>query len=127
MQEVRCKCGTVLQKTPNCSSKDRQPCPKCGSLNRIYEEHLKEQVIPREGTGIKARHANSRKPFWESYHGPERSIKTGGMVLKERVIDRENNNYIEKVQSYETGEMLHNCEEPLTEHIGHGDAKKKER
>jgi hypothetical protein len=41
------------------------------------------------------------------------------------VIDRDNNRYFEMVTDYESGEIIHHCEEPLSEHQGHGSAKPK--
>jgi len=44
----------------------------------------------------------------------------------ERLIDRENDWYAETVTDPETGEIVHECKEPLSEHQGHGAAKKRE-
>lgn len=35
--------------------------------------------------------------------------------------------YSEKIRDEETGEMLHHCDEPLSEHQGHGSARPKEQ
>jgi len=43
---------------------------------------------------------------------------------KERVIDRDNDVYKEKVVDPKTGETIHHCEEKLSEHYGHGSDKK---
>ncbi len=43
---------------------------------------------------------------------------------QERVIDRQNDRYFEKVTLYASGEVTHLCEEPLSKHRGHGAAKK---
>jgi len=42
---------------------------------------------------------------------------------REMIVDREGNRYLEKVTDPETGEVVHSCEEPLSEHQGHGTAK----
>jgi uncharacterized FlaG/YvyC family protein len=39
-------------------------------------------------------------------------------------IDRENDKYSKKVIDRETGEVIHECEEKLTEHFNRGSAKK---
>ena len=39
------------------------------------------------------------------------------------VIDRENDLYKEVVTDPDTGKIIHQCEEPLSEHVGHGSAK----
>ena len=38
-------------------------------------------------------------------------------------IDRENDQYQEVVTDPSTGEAVHRCEEPLSQHTGHGDAR----
>ncbi|MCG6537661.1 MAG: hypothetical protein L7F78_23840 [Syntrophales bacterium LBB04] len=42
-----------------------------------------------------------------------------------RVIDREKDIYYEVVFNPETGEIFHGCQEPLSQHRGHGASKKK--
>ena len=44
-----------------------------------------------------------------------------------RTVDRDGNWYRETFLDPETGEVLHHCEEPLTEHRGHGSAKGRTR
>jgi hypothetical protein len=49
---------------------------------------------------------------------------TGGALAKhERYISRGTDRYFEKVTMCETGEVVHECDEPLTDHQGHGSAK----
>jgi 3-deoxy-D-arabino-heptulosonate 7-phosphate (DAHP) synthase class II len=50
---------------------------------------------------------------------------SGDLMNKERIIDRKNNYYKEKVSNIDTGEIVRNIEEPLTEHVGRGHAKNK--
>lgn len=45
-------------------------------------------------------------------------------MKKSRVIDKYKDRYMEKVTDPETGEIIHGCEEPLSEHFGHGFASK---
>lgn len=45
-------------------------------------------------------------------------------VRHERLIDRQNNRYFEKVVARETGEVVHQCDEALSDHKGHGSDKK---
>lgn len=126
MPEVKCgNCGEALDEDDSLSSSERMPCPKCGDLRRNYFVHIEEKAIARDGLGIKARHHNRRKPYYESYGGPAMSRALGKHVHKQRVIDRENDEYREHIEDYESGEAIHHCEEPLSAHRGHGDAKKK--
>jgi hypothetical protein len=54
---------------------------------------------------------------------PQHSLE-GALARHERVIDRQNDRYFEKVTLCESGDVTHLCEEPLTVHQGHGSAKK---
>lgn len=66
-----------------------------------------------------------RKKFaFQDRSGDEFGVKLQRWLKKVRVIDRENDQYREKVWDPETGEVIHACEEPLSQHFGHGSAKK---
>ena len=62
----------------------------------------------------------------ERLFGDDLEKKSGKWKKKERIIDRENDRYMEKVIDPETGEVEHYCDEPLSKHQGHGSAKNKE-
>lgn len=64
------------------------------------------------------------KPSLEHVIGPEKSA-SGRLVMKERLIDKQSDSYLERITDKETGEVIHECVEPLSKHRGHGDAKKK--
>lgn len=57
------------------------------------------------------------------YSGIEHSQKHGKLVRVHRTIDKDNDRYTEKVIDIQTGEVLHECDEPLSKHINHGTAK----
>ena len=42
------------------------------------------------------------------------------MVPKERLIDRKSNRYKELVMDPDTGVVIHDTDEPLSQHTGHG-------
>ena len=73
---------------------------------------------------MKARHGTKERPFYEAKSGAELHRKSGKWMNREMVVDRETDRYLEVVTDPETGEVVHRCEEPLSEHRGHGDAKK---
>ena len=56
----------------------------------------------------------------EQLIGDDLHRKSGKWYKKARVIDRENDKYLETVTYPETGEVIHHCEEPLSDHFGHG-------
>jgi hypothetical protein len=60
----------------------------------------------------------------EQLVGDDLHRTSGKWYKKIRVIDRENDRYLETVTDPETGEVVHHCEEPLSEHFGHGSDKK---
>lgn len=125
MVKVQCNvCEAVLNESHNCAEESRTPCPKCGSLARKFNVVIEDTVSGLDGIGLKARHPDSSRPFYESFAKPDESKKTGKLMHKERIIDRDNDRYFEQVKDYDTGEVVHHCDEPLTKHTGHGDDKK---
>lgn len=63
------------------------------------------------------------KPAREQIVGSEMSA-SGRLVHKERHWDKQSDWYFERITNIQTGEIIHECEEPLSEHRGHGAAKK---
>ncbi len=123
---VKCQdCGEVLNEPTDTPVDERNPCPKCGSKARHVEIVVSETVEVHEKLGIKARHGTTDKPFLESISGDDLHRKSGKWVSLERVIDRENDRYKETVTDPATGEIIHQCQESLSQHQGHGSARKK--
>jgi len=56
--------------------------------------------------------------------GKEWSVTLGRFVSKHQIIDRPGNRYFELVVDDETGEILNSCDEPLSDHEGHGSARR---
>ena len=78
--------------------------------------------------GLKARHGNTKKPFLKEKGGPSFYHKAQKWVYRTMRIDRiypDNKRYFETVVDPDTNEVIHKCEEPLSEHQGHGSAKRK--
>jgi hypothetical protein len=103
----------------------RAPCPKCGSTKRRHQlsAHI-EGGGARIAMGLSAKHPGQKKPHVELKMGPSHSRQLDKPVEHERLIDRANDRYFEKVTNYESGELIHHADEPLSEHRGHGSAKK---
>lgn len=102
----------------------RQPCPACGDLRQSHDVTL--GIVgagARVGLSFKARHPGSKKAHGEVRTGPDMSVTLGKDVHKYRMIDRDGDRYVEYVDDYESGEVLHHDVEPLSEHVGHGSAK----
>lgn len=102
------------------------PCKKCSQETG----HVSIKLPPIEATvsvGMRAkgRQQGIKKPVIEARAEPSVARSTGKRVFHERTIDRKFDHYSEKVTDRETGEVIHQCDEPLSEHRGHGSAKRK--
>lgn len=125
MKEVTCKeCGATRGEEFRTGS-GTYACPSCGSTNIHVHVILVEIVSVHDCVGIKARREGERKPFREVFAGGDLRRRDGKWMEKKRVIDREQDLYEERVVDPETGEVVHECSEPLTKRNGHGSAKKK--
>ena len=113
-------CGAaVSDMTPD----KRVPCSRCGSFLRTYSVTLAATVVARPGVRLKARRAGIRRPFLESKSVPDFWRKARKWMSLLRVIDRERNRYVERVSDPTSGEIVCECEEPLSQHRGHGSAR----
>ena len=103
------------------------PCGNCGGTKRKYHVSISESVVARDGIGVKAKRVGEKKSYIEELAVPDYSRSLGKVVHRERAIDRDNDRYFEKITDYESGAIIHHCEEPLSQHQGHGNAKSKDR
>lgn len=127
MDTVRCgQCKTLLDEPLQTVADSPFPCPKCGSTLRLFDKTLAATVTARASLGLKARESGRRKPFLEQISGASYFRKAQRWVERLMRIDRRNNQYREVVNDPETGAIIHKCEEPLSKHRGHGDARKKD-
>lgn len=118
-------CGRALTRAP--PGTVRTACPVCGSTVRRMIERVNEHLQTRPSMRAMARRPSLRsdqKRRWESYVGIERHRRSGALVRVERVVDRDSDRYVERVTDLTTGAVIHECVEPLTEHRGHGSAKR---
>ena len=75
---------------------------------------------------LKEKHKESwlrKKNALEFIVGDELSVSLNKWVYKNRTIDSVNNNYQELVIDLNIGNVIHQCDEPLSEHYGQGTAK----
>jgi hypothetical protein len=84
-----------------------------------------EQAVSIKATGFKAGLSRTKGWFKKVFVGlvPQRS-RDGALARVERVSERASHGdrYHEKVTMKDTGEVIHECNEPLSEHRGHGSA-----
>jgi len=125
---VKCgnsECGVILDEPQGTPLEQRAGCPKCGSRLRLVTDEMAVTATGSPGLQAKARHGQPGKikPFLilQSIVGIFR--KTGERTHREKVADCDNDRYRERVISLESGKVLHECDEPLSEHRGHGSAK----
>lgn len=116
-------CGAQLSESPSLQPEERTPCPSCGAIIRAMQVSISERVVIRGKLGVKGKRNDSKKPYVESVSGDDFHRKTGKWMKLSRLIDRENDHYREEVKDPCTGEVIHHCEEPLSDHKGHGSAK----
>lgn len=76
---------------------------------------MKAQAFERKPTG-------GKKHFAESITGWDLRKSVGDFVLKTRYWNKRDDTYFESVHDADDN-LLHHCEEPLSEHRGHGSAK----
>lgn len=104
----------------------RPPCPDCGASGRTEMLSWSDELTLMESAALKVKDPNltgKKKVRQEQFWGAQLSQGTGKWFEKVRVIDRENDLYLETVTDRSTGEVLHHCSEPLSSHHGHGSAK----
>jgi DNA-directed RNA polymerase subunit RPC12/RpoP len=124
---VQCgQCGTNINESPDIESTQRQPCPACGSKGRKFGRGIHAELKLRGMLALKARHAGGGRPFVEGKIGSDLHRRSGRWMRLERIIDRGRDWYREHISDRETGEVVCHVEEPLSEHRGHGAAKRPE-
>ena len=120
-------CGNCRAELPDdLPDQARIPCPNCGATSRYYFEPLADGLLAYDGHRVKLKRPSlpsAKKLRADTYSGVEPSHKYGKLVRVHRTIDKDIDRYIEKVIDMQTGEILHECDEPLSEHINHGTAK----
>jgi len=121
MMEIFCgNCGIKLD------DKGRS-CPNCGSSKQELMITLKDtiNITVHSKIGNKFKKEGIKKPVFECMQGDDPYKKSGTWNHRKMTIDRENNKYTEIITDKDTNELIHFCEEPLSEHFGHSSAKYK--
>lgn len=106
-------------------------CPICGSMPLIRHilygtASIGSFGVIHDSVEIKAKNHNlvSKKKLRKHIKaGTDLYKKMGTYVYKYWLLDRDNNRYVETVIDLVSSGVIHHCDEPLSEHIGHGSAK----
>src|SRR5260221_3076298 len=99
------------------------PCPKCGSVRQKQIVNIFEEVKVEihDQVRMKGRNAPGTGKSGIRYDhivGDDQRRSEGDYVHKERIIDKDGNRYRELVQDKETGEVLRDVDEKLSDHTG---------
>jgi hypothetical protein len=122
---VNCgECGQPIEEDPNLPRDQRRPCPECQSLTRAIGANARTDLCIGQKIGTKQKRPGYKKPILETVSGDDLHRSSGLFNKLSRVIDRLNNRYHERITDPRTGKVVHECAEPLSEHLGHGSEKK---
>src|SRR5713226_937583 len=116
-------CDATLDEDPHGPAERRVPCPHCGSLLRRFDVNMSDTVMLKSKLTAKGRHPGEKRPFIDQTVGDDLHRKTGRWMRLHRIVDRLRDWYHERVTDPATGEVVHECEEPLSAHTSHGSAK----
>lgn len=125
-------CGRLVPDDTKREMASRVPCPCCGSTARNIHVHVVDTLEALDGVGLKHWRRSARKdePIFEGFKGHEarRDPNNPGIVYKERSIERgakgsPTKRYRELVVDHQTGEVLRDVDEPLSDHRDRGSAK----
>lgn len=101
-------------------------CPKCSSNKLEIVINIEDIVDLSDSMKGKVKDPNfssKRNPRVEFITGTDMWYDENKLVHKEQLIDKTQNLYKKKIIDKETGEVIMDIEEPLTQHQGHGSAK----
>jgi DNA-directed RNA polymerase subunit RPC12/RpoP len=127
-QGVFCgECGVQLDESPSRAPESRVACPECGSTRRRFAVAIEDTIKIRESLRVRAKAGGKGKPFQEEKVGDDFWEKGGRWMTLRRLFDRRRNRYVERIEDPETGEVIRDVDEPLSDHRGHGDARRKRR
>lgn len=114
-------CGEQVKKSND--SDNQIPCPKCGSIGKSIKIIISDCVSLHDNIKGKVKDKNypsKKNPRVEFFQGDDLRKSDGKWMKKDRLIDKTKNKYTETVTDPETNEIVHHCEEPLSDHWGHG-------
>jgi hypothetical protein len=125
-RSVRCtQCGELVDES--LADMMSSPCPICGGTARTVHLAIEDRVGLVDSLRGKVKDQTRRsdeKLRRDFFTGAELQRSTGKFVQKDRIIDRDEDRYFEKVIDPTSGEVIHHCDEPLSQHWGHGSAKR---
>src|SRR3990172_11099705 len=120
---VECtSCGQSLPDArPDDPAEGSPPCPACGSMSRLVKVYLHDEVTFHTDLVLKKRTPGFKsggrsRPAQEQWSGDEQSAD-GIWRDRQRVVDRENNRYVERITDPK-GTVIRGRDEPPHPHPG---------
>ncbi len=109
-------------------------CPNCNSIEKLVAVNTSDSLAVQidetktflRGKDPLKRIGKSNKYLFEKLRLKRRDAGDR-LILLQRLQDRDNDLYKEKVENLETGEVIRDVTERLSEHRGHGSAKFKKK
>jgi hypothetical protein len=106
---------------------DPLPCPECGASERHAYLELLDFAAARESTRLVGRPSEGGKPFLQARHAKLSWFQESQRWhVVTRVINRLDDQYDEVITDAETGEIVREVHEPLSQHRGRGSARQRE-
>jgi hypothetical protein len=123
------KTCTKCNDTTETESDITNSCSVCGNDNPgfIKQISISDNMSMYDGIRLKKKNDNKtgkKKIEVESRDVWEKNISRDIMVKRKMLINRKDNAYFEEITNPVTGEVIHRCKEKLSDHTGHGNAKK---
>jgi hypothetical protein len=129
LRKITCTdCGATINEAANLPGR-KQPCPQCGSTSRLFaiEAHDTVALNAHMQGRSKHRQPGRKKLTREERFGHDFFRKNQRWSILRRTVDYENDWYFEMIRDLETGALIRFCSEPLSQHRGHGSAKRRNR
>ena len=113
--EVECRCRNCGIELPPSHT---GPCPKCGKTEKDCKVTASVTVGISNSFRARKKRKGIGKFVIEILQGwfPSKSPALKKGVYKERIVDKEKNEYHETVEDAKTGEVIRDIHEPLSQH-----------
>ena len=119
--ECNQKIRNIHEPCPVCGSENKRIYASCNAIMKTFSNIGKMKNVTYDKDGKKKKIWTYESKYMENYFDPESTVH------RVRVYDFPPfaDHYLETVTDVKTGEEIHRCDEPLTDHKNHGSAKKR--